>query len=520
MRLFRYLSTIALLLASFACAKDSARNSVWVAVKNATDQDLRDFSLDAGDSSLKIQIFGPNYTYARWVRLKDPQTFTISYTDASGKHTPDGGAPISPALIGGRVVLTLNADGSVGRLDEPYSGPPITLVTILHDYRGWFAFCLGLLGLGFLIIKVHKALSARKNADQWPYVKEPKVAIVAPPKAKEPAKKSSNSHLWPWIIATALFWLTLLGGGAYFVFRLPQAFKSINVQFGARTLTTPEQFEASFGNSTTLPEPDSIALDSSGALWVMGGPHINKYLKIIRPDGSIVFAAGENGPVEFGFVGPIVVDPRGFLYHSDIGFHTVRKLDQTGARLATVLGPSQEGLTGTAHGPAGLALDEGGNLYVAEIFNHRVQKLGPDGEYVTHWGHPLTETATAWEPFTLAAGRGRVYAGSQNDRTIHIFDSVGNSLATWTGTEDSRVNGFSHVRQIALRPDGRVLIADTDRVLEFSEERVLLGIWQGGEKAGWYAHGVAAADGRVYILDQTNNRILVTRNPPTLDATK
>src|SRR5689334_4971451 len=37
-------------------------------------------------------------------------------------------------------------------------------------------------------------------------------------------------------------------------------------------------------------------------------------------------------------------------------------------------------------GPAGMAVDASGNVYVADYGNHRVQKFTPTGTYLTQWG--------------------------------------------------------------------------------------------------------------------------------------
>src|SRR5580765_5337043 len=41
---------------------------------------------------------------------------------------------------------------------------------------------------------------------------------------------------------------------------------------------------------------------------------------------------------------------------------------------------------GQFNGPAGMAVDANGNVYVADYGNHRVQKFTDTGAYLTQWG--------------------------------------------------------------------------------------------------------------------------------------
>lgn len=307
----------------------------------------------------------------------------------------------------------------------------------------------------------------------------------------------------------------LLIAAVWLVVHPPNGLKSAVSQVNVLSLPVPGGFEAAWGGLDTLPEPAFMAAGGKGTLWVMGGPPQAAYLKVIQPDGTIAFAAGESSPAGFGLIGPLAEDPRGFLYHSDA--HRVQKLDFHGTMIGEVLPGGTEGLTKTAQGPMGLALDEAGNLYVAETLNHRVQKLGPQGEYLAHWGHALTETAAEWQPYAVAAGGGHVYVSDMAGNGIDIFDSAGNSGSAWTGEEETAVDGFHGVNQVALRPDGRILVSEPNRVMEFGTDGVLTGMWVGGEEAGWNSAGVSAgSDGRVYVLDKKHHRVLVGREAPEL----
>ena len=48
--------------------------------------------------------------------------------------------------------------------------------------------------------------------------------------------------------------------------------------------------------------------------------------------------------------------------------------------------PPQDGRTGEFYRPVGITLDRAGNVYVANGFCHRIDKLSPDGEMLAQWG--------------------------------------------------------------------------------------------------------------------------------------
>src|SRR2546423_1298308 len=62
------------------------------------------------------------------------------------------------------------------------------------------------------------------------------------------------------------------------------------------------------------------------------------------------------------------------------------------ARPETYLYLTQWGSYGSGNGQfydlSGVAVDSGGNVYVADSYNHRIQKFTSAGGYLTQWGTP------------------------------------------------------------------------------------------------------------------------------------
>src|SRR5207248_1141625 len=100
---------------------------------------------------------------------------------------------------------------------------------------------------------------------------------------------------------------------------------------------------------------------------------------------------GTNSTARLNHPYAITADPSGNVFVADTYNNTIRKLTSVGtnwvvttvAGLATVSG-NADGTNGTARfsSPAALALDSGGNLYVADTMNHTIRKVAPVG---TNW---------------------------------------------------------------------------------------------------------------------------------------
>ncbi|MFH8293657.1 RICIN domain-containing protein [Streptomyces sp. NPDC018059] len=89
----------------------------------------------------------------------------------------------------------------------------------------------------------------------------------------------------------------------------------------------------------------------------------------------------------------VAVDSVGTLYISDFGNHRVRKVTPDGT-ISTVAGTGTAGsegdgglaVTARLNGPRGIAVDNGGAVYVVDTGNARVRRIAPDGSISTVTG--------------------------------------------------------------------------------------------------------------------------------------
>ncbi|MCE7996919.1 MAG: hypothetical protein HEP71_33465 [Roseivirga sp.] len=151
------------------------------------------------------------------------------------------------------------------------------------------------------------------------------------------------------------------------------------------------------GSEARFAAPYGIEIDDGGNIYVADGVGL---IKKITPDGVVATFAG-NGSQETvdgtgsgaSFYGPagLAFDDQGNLYVSEIGGHVIRKITPE-AVVSTFVGSGSAGMQdGTGSGasfnqPYGMTSDENGNLYVTDFNNHLIRKVSPAGVVTTFAG--------------------------------------------------------------------------------------------------------------------------------------
>ena len=139
-------------------------------------------------------------------------------------------------------------------------------------------------------------------------------------------------------------------------------------------------------------QPHGIAVDAKGYVYVTEVG--NSTIRRISPGGTVTTIAGlagspgtNDGPaLSARFKGPfgLALDDAGTLFVADSGNHTIRKISPDGI-VATMAGAA--GVTGSTDGsgnlarfnePADVAAAENGNLFVADHWNDRIRMITPD----------------------------------------------------------------------------------------------------------------------------------------------
>lgn len=223
-----------------------------------------------------------------------------------------------------------------------------------------------------------------------------------------------------------------------------------------------------------------------------------------------------------GFNSPrgIATSPDGTIYVADTLNSSIVKLDLDGNLLASWGSRTPDGQTSPASGtfnePWGVAVDSAGNVFVADTWNHRVQKFDANGEFLSEWGVAGVSgdgPDRFWGPRGIAVSPdGRVYLTDTGNKRVAVFDLEGKFLFEFDIRGEGRLD---EPVGIAVGPDGRVYVADTWnlRVAVFTVDGQFVTSWPA---QGWASDSMdnkpyLAVDdeGRVYTTDPEGYRVLI-----------
>jgi sugar lactone lactonase YvrE len=252
--------------------------------------------------------------------------------------------------------------------------------------------------------------------------------------------------------------------------------------------------------SAELRLPVGAAVDSLGNLYIADTQ--NNRVRMVTAAGTITTIAGNGSAVFSGDGGPAVsaglnypanvaVDNAGNLYIADEYSNRIRKVSASGI-ITTVAGNGTLGSGGDSgpatsaqlYYPTGLAFDGSGNLYIADNGNQRIRKVDATGIITTVAG-----TGTA----SFSGDGGPATAATLNDPTGVAVDTAGNLyIADYGNQRIRKINTLGTITTVAgngissyLGDGGPATAAELN-----------------------YPTGVALdAAGNLYIADFVNNRI-------------
>ena len=307
--------------------------------------------------------------------------------------------------------------------------------------------------------------------------------------------------------------------------------------------------------SAELNFPTDIAVDSAGSLYI--ADFQNNRIRKVTAGGAISTVAG-NGTGGYSGDGSsatsaqiyqpegLAIDSAGNLYIADSGNNRVRKVT-VGGLISTIAGNGSLGYSGDGgfatsaqfHQPEGLAVDSGGNLYIADSDNNRIRKVTADGVISTVAGSgtagysgdggPATSAQISFPLGVVVDAAGNLYIADTNNNRIRKVTTDG-VISTVAGTGTFGYSGdggpatsarLSQPEGMALDAAGSFYIADSfnNRVRRVTPDGVINTV-AGDGVVGYSGDGGPATSaqislplsvaldgaGNLYMADTHNNR--------------
>lgn len=155
-------------------------------------------------------------------------------------------------------------------------------------------------------------------------------------------------------------------------------------------------------------QPSWGVFDKQGNYYVCSG--LGHQIRKISPNGIITLVAGgvtgvggyngDGGLADTSkiyFPGSVTVDSIGNIFIADIGNHRIRKVDVVTGIISTVAGTGTVGFNGDGisatsaqlNNPNDLCFDKNGNLFFSDAANFRVRKINPQGVISTVIGNGI-----------------------------------------------------------------------------------------------------------------------------------
>ena len=208
-----------------------------------------------------------------------------------------------------------------------------------------------------------------------------------------------------------------------------------------------------------LDSPQGVAVNAKGDVFI--ADTYNNVVREVTPRGFISTYAGDGNPGYRGDGGPAVraelssptglaVDALGNLYIADSGNNVIRRVSTNGV-ITTVAGDvaadqSSGGLGGFSgdggpatqarlNSPQGIALDQAGDLFIADTFNNAIREVTPAGIISTVVDSAGTKGSSGNGGPAAAAELNTPFGVSVDASTgdLYIADTSNNKLRVVTG---------------------------------------------------------------------------------------
>ncbi|MBZ5648361.1 MAG: 6-bladed beta-propeller [Acidobacteriia bacterium] len=210
---------------------------------------------------------------------------------------------------------------------------------------------------------------------------------------------------------------------------------------------------AHFGRITDL------AMDDSDRLFVSDTEL--RHVLVFNPKHEVEATISEG----LGRPGGLAIDTENrLLYVSDIGLDQVLVFDADSLRLLRKIGTTGHNHELTTPGdfamPGGVAVDQEGNLYVADTMNNRVEIFDADGNFISTFGKNGDGPGYFARPKGVAVdGDGHIWVADGMQDRVQVFDHEGR-LLTYLGGHGNLPGQFAALVGITIDKQNRVFTSE------------------------------------------------------------
>jgi hypothetical protein len=227
-----------------------------------------------------------------------------------------------------------------------------------------------------------------------------------------------------------------------------------------------------------LTYPHGVAVDQNGNIYVAD----NDRVQIFSSAGTYVNTIGGevgSGNYQFGWAAGIAVDSSGLIYVADCPNNRVQVYSNHYIYVATI---GQTGVAGSDNShldcPLGIDVDAARNVYVTDAGNNRIQKFNSSRVWQMTVGTPGPWGSGSSEYSHFGSGpddvavdaQGRIYVADIWNNRVQVFNGTGGYLTTIGGEWGINTGEFRSVSGVDVDSQGNVYVSDFDnhRIKKYS----------------------------------------------------
>ncbi len=234
-----------------------------------------------------------------------------------------------------------------------------------------------------------------------------------------------------------------------------------------------------------LNAPSGVAVDFAGTVYIADTN--NNRVRVVTPDGLIYTLAGNGNASFFGDGGMaingslhaphgVAVDTQGNFYIADTLDHRVRKVTQNGNIISTIAGNGAPGFSGdggqgpdaSLNLPVAVAVDPGGNIYIADQGNGRIRRVNQNGAIATVAGNGNSPSSQLYNPSGVAVdAQGNIDIADSGHNQIRQAFAGGIVTIAGTGACCYAGDGGPATSALLNSPSGMVI--DPSGIIYFAD---------------------------------------------------